>query len=54
LPESERHRARLGNDNNVEPPYTPFHPSRLNRIEAQCFALRYFTLAGSEHRDLAT
>ena len=40
--------------NNVELAYTPFHASWLNRIEAQFRALRYFTLAGTDHPDHAT
>jgi DNA-binding LacI/PurR family transcriptional regulator len=34
--------------------YTPFYASWLNRIEAQFRALRYFTLAGTDHPDDAT
>ncbi|HWH92428.1 MAG TPA: transposase [Baekduia sp.] len=41
-------------DNNVELAYTPFYGSWLNRIEAQFRALRYFTLAGTDHPDHAT
>ncbi len=41
-------------DNNVELAYTPFYASWLNRIEAQFRALRYFTLAGTDHPDHAT
>jgi transposase len=40
--------------NNVELAYTPFYGSWLNRIEAQFRALRYFTLAGTDHPDHAT
>ena len=40
--------------NNVELAYTPFYASWLNRIEAQFRALRYFTLAGTDHPDHAT
>lgn len=36
--------------NNVELAYTPHYVSWLNRIEAQFRALRYFTLAGTDHR----
>ncbi len=39
---------------NVELAYTPFYGSWLNRIEAQFRALRYFTLAGTDHPDHAT
>ena len=35
--------------NNVELAYTPTNASWLNRIEAQCTALRYFTLDGTDH-----
>ncbi|MCX4850256.1 hypothetical protein OHB19_33840 [Streptomyces sp. NBC_00893] len=35
--------------NNVEIAYTPTDSSRLNRIEAQFTALRYFTLDGTDH-----
>ncbi|KAB1916300.1 IS630 family transposase [Micromonospora sp. AMSO31t] len=35
--------------NNVEIAYTPTNSSRLNRIEAQFTALRYFTLDGTDH-----
>jgi hypothetical protein len=35
--------------NNVELAYTPHYASWLNRIEAQFRALRYFTLAGTDH-----
>jgi transposase len=38
----------------VELAYTPHYASWLNRIEAQFRALRYFTLAGTEHPDHAT
>jgi hypothetical protein len=41
-------------DHNVELAYTPFYASWLNRIEAQFRALRYFTLAGTDHPDHAT
>jgi len=41
-------------DNNIELAYTPFYASWLNRIEAQFRALRYFTLAGTDHPDHAT
>jgi len=41
-------------ENNVELAYTPFYASWLNRIEAQFRALRYFTLAGTDHPDHAT
>jgi transposase len=41
-------------DNNVELAFTPFYASWLNRIEAQFRALRYFTLAGTDHPDHAT
>jgi hypothetical protein len=34
--------------------YTPHYASWLNRIEAQSRALRYFTLAGTDHPDHAT
>jgi transposase len=40
--------------NNVELASTPFYASWLNRIEAQFRALRYFTLAGTDHPDHAT
>jgi transposase len=40
--------------NNVELAYTPFYASRLNRIEPQFQALRYFCLAGTDHPDHAT
>jgi len=40
--------------NNIELAYTPFYGSWLNRIEAQFRALRYFTLAGTDHPDHAT
>lgn len=40
--------------NNVELAYTPHYASWLNRIEAQFRALRYFTLAGTDHPDHAT
>lgn len=40
--------------NNVELAYTPFYASWLNRIEARFRALRYFTLAGTDHPDHAT
>lgn len=40
--------------NNIELAYTPFYASWLNRIEAQFRALRYFTLAGTDHPDHAT
>ena len=36
---------------NVELAYTPHYVSWLNRIEAQFRALRYFTLAGTNHPD---
>jgi len=36
-------------ENNVELAYTPHYASWLNRIEAQFRALRYFTLAGTDH-----
>ena len=39
---------------NIELAYTPFYASWLNRIEAQFRALRYFTLAGTDHPDHAT
>ena len=39
---------------NVELAFTPFYASWLNRIEAQFRALRYFTLAGTDHPDHAT
>ena len=35
--------------NNVELAYVPFYCSWLNRIEPQFTALRYFTLAGTDH-----
>ena len=35
--------------NNVEFAYTPTNSSWLNRIEAQCTALRYFALDGTDH-----
>ncbi len=35
--------------NNVELAYTPFYGSRLNRIEAQFTALRYFALDVTDH-----
>jgi transposase len=35
--------------NNVELAYMPTNASWLNRIEAQFQALRYFTLAGTDH-----
>ena len=35
--------------NNVELAYTPYYASWLNLIEAQFRALRYFTLAGTDH-----
>ena len=35
--------------NNVEIAYTPTNSSWLNRIEAQCTALRYVTLDGTGH-----
>jgi transposase len=41
-------------EHNVELAYTPFYASWLNRIEAQFRALRYFTLAGTDHPDHAT
>jgi len=41
-------------ENNIELAYTPFYGSWLNRIEAQFRALRYFTLAGTDHPDHAT
>ena len=41
-------------DHNVELAYTTFYASWLNRIEAQFRALRYFTLAGTDHPDHAT
>jgi transposase len=41
-------------DHNVELAYSPFYASWLNRIEAQFRALRYFTLAGTDHPDHAT
>jgi transposase len=41
-------------EHNVELAYTPFYGSWLNRIEAQFRALRYFTLAGTDHPDHAT
>jgi transposase len=41
-------------DHNVELACTPFYASWLNRIEAQFRALRYFTLAGTDHPDHAT
>ncbi len=37
--------------NNIELAFTPFYGSWLNRIEAQFQALRYFTLAGTDHPD---
>ena len=40
--------------NNVELAYTPYYASWLNLIEAQFRALRYFTLAGTDHPDHAT
>ncbi len=40
--------------NNIELAYTPHYASWLNRIEAQFRALRYFTLAGTDHPDHAT
>ena len=40
--------------NNVELVYTPHYASWLNLIEAQFRALRYFTLAGTDHPDHAT
>ena len=40
--------------NNVEPAYTPHYASWLNRIQAQFRALRYLTLAGTDHPDHAT
>jgi transposase len=40
--------------NNVELAFTPFYASWLNLIEAQFRALRYFTLAGTDHPDHAT
>jgi hypothetical protein len=46
--------SRLAADNNVELAYTPHYGSWLNRIEAQCKALRYFTLDGADHPDHAT
>jgi transposase len=36
--------------NNIELAYTPTNASWLNRIQAQFTALRYFTLAGTDHR----
>ncbi|WTP99346.1 transposase [Streptomyces anulatus] len=45
-------KARVGDwaaANNVEFAYTPANSSRLNRIEAQFTALRYFTLDGTDH-----
>ena len=36
--------------NNVELPYVPINASWMNRLEAQFQALRYFTLAGTDHR----
>jgi transposase len=39
---------------NVELAYTPHYASWLNRIEAQFRALRYFTLAGTDHPAHAT
>jgi hypothetical protein len=36
--------------NNVELAYTPTNSSWLNRIKAQCTALRYVALDGTEHR----
>ena len=41
-------------ENNVELAYTPHHASWLNGIEAQFRALRYSTLAGTNHPDHAT
>lgn len=41
-------------EHNVALAYTPFYASWLNRIEAQFRALRYFTLAGTDHPDHAT
>jgi len=41
-------------EHNIELAYTPFYASWLNRIEAQFRALRYFTLAGTDHPDHAT
>ena len=41
-------------ENNVELAYTPHYASWLNRIEAQFRALRYFTLASTDHPDHAT
>src|SRR3954453_23966339 len=41
-------------EHNVELAYTPFYASWLTRIEAQFRALRYFTLAGTDHPDHAT
>jgi transposase len=46
--------ARVAIQNNVELAYTPHYASWLNRIEAQFRALRYFTLAGTDHPDHAT
>lgn len=41
-------------ESNVELVYTSFYASWLNLIEAQFRALRYFTLAGTDHPDHAT
>jgi transposase len=40
--------------NNIELAYTPHYASWLNRIESEFRALRYFTLAGTDHPDHAT
>jgi hypothetical protein len=42
------------NNVEVELAYTPFYELWLNRSEAQFRALRYFTLAGTDHPDHAT
>jgi transposase len=42
--------GRWAANNNVEFAYVPFYGSWLNRIEPQFTALRYFTLAGTDHQ----
>jgi hypothetical protein len=41
-------------EHNVDLAYTRFYASWMSRIEAQFRALRYFTLAGTDHPDHAT
>jgi hypothetical protein len=40
--------------NNIELAHSPHYASWLNRIESEFRALRYFTLAGTDHPDHAT